>query len=258
LENTEGEVASYRGLYQSNIRAAPDHQINHRDLAFAGALFGGELDPLDFSHANIPAKMGRLIVRKIIYIAEGTFFLVIMLLSLAITFVIFPSLKSEVAAAWVQAVGSIGAIAGTWWATNYHWTKSEKVRIAESTKTTANLAESCLVIATDTDKIVSHIRWKFQSGAMEISTERLEEVQWLLRQMLSRSIHPRLFADMLPLQRELAYTLSAVRQHNLSKVRASEERVKKALHREQTVTEAKDRVAVTSAKFQTDAGRAVQ
>lgn len=100
-------------------------------------------------------------------------------------------------ASWVQAIGSIGAIIGTWYATSYHWEKTEAVRLKESRLAAVDLVDICVSVALDALRVMRNIERNFKNGTNPIGTERLEEMQWLRRQrstLHTRHLFNRTFA----------------------------------------------------------------
>lgn len=137
---------------------------------------------------------------------------------LAIAFVMHPPLTSQDWAAWVQAFGAILAIVGAWAIAMHQRADERRVRAAEKAKGDALAAEICFELAKDACVVMQNVAQKFEvhpnGGSLHIGHERIEDVQFSLRTLARKDIPPGLYAPLLRLQRELAYTLTAVRQQN--------------------------------------------
>jgi hypothetical protein len=148
-------------------------------------------------------------------------------------------------ASWVQAIGSIGAIIGTFAVAKFQFDKQGRAKKSDDANRVAVLAEICFVLTRDTFVCLDNLHGKFVDRSAKtlpsIGTERLEELQYSLRNFAAKDIPAELHLEVLILQREVAYTLTAVRELNKVK-RASPARIQKAFSRSQTVLEAKDRV----------------
>jgi hypothetical protein len=170
----------------------------------------------------------------------------------AYEFVSWSSLESADWAAWVQAIFSVVAILAAWLTTRHQLLTQEKIHRATESAAAAEMAQACLALATDTCLVLENIAGKFRLHAplpATIGTERLEELQFYLRAMAGKDIPARLYAQMLPLQREVAYTITAVRQQNQALGGPSKERIAKANRRAEVVSEAKEEIAITAARL---------
>jgi hypothetical protein len=159
-------------------------------------------------------------------------------------------------AAWVQAIFSVIAILAAWLTTRHQLLKQENIRRASESATDAKLAEACLALATDTCTVLQDIARKFQRQTQRrttIGTERLEDIQFSLRVLAGKDLPVRLYVQMLPLQREVAYTLTAVRQQNDATGEPSQARIAKAKRRAQVASEAKEEISLTRARMMSDA-----
>lgn len=135
---------------------------------------------------------------------------------------------------WVQAVGSIAAIVGAWLAVRHQLNHAEKLRQLGQWEADLATSEACEELARDVGVVLWNIKSKFvavQEGKRRrIGTERLEEVQQALRIMLHNKMPATLYIEVLRLQREVAYTLTAVRDQNTKKT-ISDQRIANAQKR---------------------------
>lgn len=147
-------------------------------------------------------------------------------------------------AAWVQAFGSIAAIHYAWYSGERQGAQQEKMRTTErwlARLEAANLGSS---IAAQCEVVAEHTHTKFLEsrgggGWSEIGVERIDELLSAIRILLGKDIPPALFNALLPLQRELAYTYTAVRQYNAGRHPATDSRIDKAQRRIGAVVGAK-------------------
>jgi hypothetical protein len=150
-------------------------------------------------------------------------------------------------AAWVQAFGSIVAILFAWYSGERQGSQQETLRATErwlARLEAANLGSS---IAAQCEIVMKHTHVKFLEsrggGWSEIGPERIEELLSAIRILLGKEIPPALFDALLPLQRELSYTATAVRQYNHGRHPARDERIEKARRRVAAVAAAQKELA---------------
>lgn len=150
-------------------------------------------------------------------------------------------------ASWVQAVGSIGAIVGTWYATKAQLLHSERARQRQALEDNVANAQIAFDLVIDTSRALRNVQKKFESAYRQerritIGIERLEALSLSLQNFAAKPIPPKLFAEVLCMQRETSYTITAVLQQNtLDQVEA--ERVSKATRRCMAIFGSQQRVA---------------
>jgi uncharacterized membrane protein len=157
-------------------------------------------------------------------------------------------LWSEEAAGWMQAIGSVIAIVVAWMAVSYQLNHGERNKEKENRKTDLIHLEIGLRLAKDVYGIHMDVHRKyvmnrtlFAGHEKKLSTIRIEEMQTSLHNFTLRPIDPVLYAEVLTLIRELAYTLTAVREQN-AKTYTSSKRVKRAFTRANTMLKCRDRI----------------
>jgi hypothetical protein len=138
-------------------------------------------------------------------------------------------------ASWMQAIGSIGAIVGTWLATKMQLEHAEKTRGADRLEDQIANAQIALDLAIDTSRALRNIQRKFdiaqkQSQQIQIGIDRLEALLLTLQNYGTRNIPPNVYAEILCLQRETSYTITAVDQQNRMTI-VHPDRVQKAVNR---------------------------
>lgn len=150
-------------------------------------------------------------------------------------------------ASWVQAFGSIGAIIGTWYATKTQLLHDERTRKKQSLEDDVANAQIAFDLVTDTSRALRNVMQKFESAYRQgrkitIGTERLEALSLSLQHFAAKPIPPQLYAEVLCMQRETSYTITAIAQQNrMSEVDV--ERVTKATSRCMAVFQSQQRVA---------------
>lgn len=154
-----------------------------------------------------------------VIVGGAVFSVLILLVACLIVALVFPGLKSEVRAAWVQAVGSIGAIFGAFVLATMQSRRTERKREYEIKAARATIAAGARHHGKHTffclDSIQKKLETAFQGGAyLHIGIDRLEDIQIALRSFAAKDIPPRLLAEILILQREVAYTLTAIHECN--------------------------------------------
>jgi hypothetical protein len=129
------------------------------------------------------------------------------------------------AAAWVQAVGSIAAIAGAFAIARNQAKETDRQREQDRLDIEADFCRTALLISIEAVKCVGSINHKLdpaRSTAIHIGTERLEEVLHALRGLASKNLTYPIHNQVLVMQCELAYTLTAARQFNAGALRTLE------------------------------------
>ncbi|OWY27776.1 hypothetical protein CEJ42_16950 [Herbaspirillum robiniae] len=106
-------------------------------------------------------------------------------------------------------------------------------------------ADICLAVANDAVRSLTHIANQFQDdvrsyGFTVVGAERVEALLQMIETVSQKSIPPTMFMQLIPLQREVAFTLTAVRQHNRAGDTPSGEREKKARKRADAVVKCRD------------------
>lgn len=127
---------------------------------------------------------------------------------------IFSEQTSGVVAAWVQAVGSVGALAGVWFTIRHQVNHQNCVKERESSERDLNAARACLSIALDVERMMRGIQKKLEDLRQSIGTERIEETLISLRALEARDLSADVMECTLELKREVAYTLTAIHRHN--------------------------------------------
>ncbi|WP_041741473.1 hypothetical protein [Collimonas fungivorans] len=121
-------------------------------------------------------------------------------------------------ASWVQAVGSIFAIAGACGIAIYQRFDERRVRAEEQTRSDMIAARICHKVATDACLVLYNIAKKFEErlvdASIHIGAERIEDVQFSLRTLARKELAADLYSLLLELQREVAYTLTDVRRES--------------------------------------------
>lgn len=157
----------------------------------------------------------------------------------------FFGVTKDAAPAWVQAVGSIGAIAFAWFMSSHHQRVQEQQRRKDELRQLIQTAMLCEVFVRDSRAVLSNVHGKFHDSFIdqewdEIGTERLHGLLSAMDSLFAKDISSGLLSALLPVQREVAYTLTAVRQYNEGQIPASEARGEKALRRLNEVRKAHD------------------
>lgn len=161
------------------------------------------------------------------------------------------------AASWTQAFGSIGAIMFAWWLGERQGEKQSKDRAHQIIQAKITAADLCVSVADDAVIVANHTCTRFYESRIqwsEIGIERVEELQNAVRILLSKDIPPDLFSALLPIQRELAYTFTAIRQFNDQKTRASGNRVTTAIQRAQQIDLAAKGIKNIAADYRAEIG----
>lgn len=147
------------------------------------------------------------------------------------------------APSWVQAIGSVGAIVFAWFMSVHHQRLQEKERRKDELRKLIQTAELCEAFVKDSRAVLKNVHGKFNASFVkktwsEIGTERLHGLLSAIDSLFAKDIPPGLFSALLPVQREVSYTLTAVRQYNQDRIAAIEARGKKAMRRLKAVRKA--------------------
>jgi len=152
-------------------------------------------------------------------------------------------------AGWVQAVGSIGAIVMGWAVVRHQIANGQRNRLEENASADRVHLEIGLRLAKDVYGIHMDVHRKhvmnqtlFPGRNRPLSNERIVEMQVSLHNFTLRPISPLLYAEVLSLLRELAYTAVSIREQN-ALPNTSNQRVKRSLKRTKTVLKCRDRIA---------------
>lgn len=119
------------------------------------------------------------------------------------------------APAWVQAVGSILTIFFAWKGIAWQLRHAEESRIRDKREKDTALTRGCLHVLTDARRALSHTTGKMRrhiaGNHQSFGTERLEEMQHILRSLVAKDLPPRVVPFVLIAQREVAYSMAALR-----------------------------------------------
>ena len=180
-------------------------------------------------------------------LAVMTFICTLIAVRWTIAFVTWSGIDSG----WAQVIGSIGAILGAFVVARYHANGTERQRIKESLDRNVEQAVICSWIANDVLACLSNIEGKMedrlQGTGAPIGVERLIQLQQNLLTFASRDLKPILMAEIILLQREVAYTQTALLE--LAGSKASEFRFERARRRTKAVQECKDRLDARVRQF---------
>lgn len=140
-------------------------------------------------------------------------------LSIACVLVRVPGSSGEWAA-WVQAIGSILAIAGAFLVARYQAQKQVEHLQLDAARARVSEGELTHVVAKDAMVAIftanQYIR-NFKNGTVfEFDLDRLTEVQVSLRSLYSRAIPTELIEHVITIQRLVTYSIRAMQQRNAS------------------------------------------
>lgn len=124
-----------------------------------------------------------------------------------------PGFSRSECASWVQAWGSIGALVGLWWATKKQLDTARRQKEIELREQRVSWGQLCFEVTEDVVRLLRDTERKFEEHRTHIGTERAEEALATVRSLESRSLPAELLAEMLVVKRELAFTVTAIRQH---------------------------------------------
>lgn len=138
-------------------------------------------------------------------------------------------------AAWVQAVGSIGAIWVAYAGIRRQIAHDASVRRRDKQERDIETAHACLHAMDDAWQALRHVTAKMRESCeavkeIHIDPDRLEEVRFVLRSMIDRDLPPKIIPWVLVGQREIVYSLVAIRQLHIAKA-VSQERLSNATRR---------------------------
>jgi hypothetical protein len=148
-------------------------------------------------------------------------------------------LDASAGASWVQAVGSIAAIVGAFAIAKKQADEANQQRAKDHLQSEADLCRTALLISMDAAACVFSVNKKFTASTPPrgIGPERIEEVLHALRSLAAKNLTFDIHSEVLALQRELAYTLTAVREYN-NLVPLTPERREKSAKRAKAIAEA--------------------
>lgn len=124
-------------------------------------------------------------------------------------------MEQAAAPAWVQAVGSVGAIVGTYWVAERQWSRSVVDRNIQRATDRLELTEACIVVAEDVLAVLGEIaaRYEARTGrVIHIPVERVEELQHTVRILIGKNVTPVVLKGLAELQRALAHTARTERE----------------------------------------------
>lgn len=152
---------------------------------------------------------------------------------------------------WVQAIGSIAAILGAFAVARWQAKSSERKSEADRAASSAALGHIAHVLAADASACLDSIVAKFELIKTErrpaIGTERLEEILHALRVFSAKDVPSTIYIEIVVIQREVVYTLTAVREQNKMKT-ISADRMFNAEARAKKVMQVRDKLFI---KWQT-------
>jgi hypothetical protein len=125
------------------------------------------------------------------------------------------SFLSGAAANWVQAIGSIVAIVAAWTIANRQHRREDERREREAAAHFANMRQTVWIATFDTWQTLDYIATSLARRIDQytsIGTERVEDLQATFRALALKELPAELYPDVLRVQRELSYTLLAIRQ----------------------------------------------
>ena len=147
-------------------------------------------------------------------------------------------------AAWVQAIGSIAAIFGAYSLANRQQKIAERTRFIDRLELELQYASAAGNLSQDTyrclDDVSKKIHERRNQAGRRIGTERLAQLAKSLNNFANKDISPHLLVEILVLQREVAFTITAVTE--LGSHIATPERAAKSAARVAAVAEADRRI----------------
>lgn len=158
-------------------------------------------------------------------------------------------------AAWAQAFGTVVAILASARVARWSFDANAKQRKQEKLESDAALLRACYDFSKDAFVVLENARGKFESvqlGVTKIGTERIEEIQQTLRILLAKNIPASSIQYMLIMQREIAYTLTAVRKANdcqLVLPKDIDEEIRKMYQRPICVKEAGNQICLLLSRY---------
>lgn len=143
-------------------------------------------------------------------------------------------------ASWAQAVGSIAAIVAAFFIAKNQADEENQLRAEDQFQDASNLCRAALLLSMEANACLASVTRKLdpsKPAPKNIGTERLEEILFALRNLASKNLSLKVYNEVLVMQCELAYTLTAVRQVNNGSARDAE-RLRKALIRQRKIAAA--------------------
>lgn len=135
-------------------------------------------------------------------------------------------------ASWVQAVGSIAAIIGSFRIAQRQTLAATLSRRVEQLELDAALIAACQHLVADTTKCLFNISKKYKAmewdGHSLIGVERLVDLQQTYLALCMKPVPAAAFSLLLEAKKELAYTLTDVRDHNAASDLSADHRKKAA------------------------------
>lgn len=145
---------------------------------------------------------------------------------------------------WVQAVGSVAAILGAWFGIR-HQLKREETRAANARHAAIlDMTQAVYLTTFDAWQTLRYIADRFTDnvgGHISLLPDRVHDLQDTFRAFAQKDLTPQLLVEALRVQRELAYTIIALKQSERSGY-VSELRAKKASRRANIVKDIADRL----------------
>lgn len=143
------------------------------------------------------------------------------------TCILVRGLTPSECASWVQAWGTIAAIAAAGFGVWYQVFRTERMRREEQFSASASYAKACYLVARDSAAALAYIARRLResvNGELALRTDRLEDLQSTCRSLVTKDLPPKVLDRMLRVQTELAYSVMALKQlqrrPSVSKVRA--------------------------------------
>lgn len=118
-------------------------------------------------------------------------------------------------ASWVQAWGSVGAIAAAGIGVWYQVVRNERMRSEEQLAASASYSKACYLVARDAAATLGYIARRLREsvdGRLRLRSDRVEDLQSTCRTLLAKDLAPKVLDRMLRVQTELAYSLMALKQ----------------------------------------------
>jgi len=148
---------------------------------------------------------------------------------------------------WVQALGSIGAIIGTWYATKTQVEHAAASRMNEAKSNEIVNAQIAFDLASETYHALYSLHSKLRKAHDEgrrfsSGTQQLEALRLSIQHFSTRPISPLLYLEILCLQRNLSFSITTVHQLKESET-VSVARVERMQSRSRNVAESRVKIA---------------
>jgi hypothetical protein len=146
-------------------------------------------------------------------------------------------------ASWIQGVGSIAAILGSFALARHEAKTSDEARRLDNMWREYEFTQTAVELATDVERSLVDIVTKMndrQVVGRTIGPERLLQVQRALDTFSQKDLSPLVLRRMLILQREVAYSLTAVRE--VGRMPVSEPRLQNAVTRLEAISACRDQI----------------